>query len=269
RSASEDFAQSCAALGTAISINTAGQACLSLTPPARNYTSLVPSPRVWPDPDIATRARDFLASHAMRYSVDLVPEDARMEPCELGPLTLLGFRVTPQTIAHRRMLWVETFWQSRAPVQEDLRIDIQATPLRESAMRPWGEAMDHDPCDWMMPTSRWEPGVIYRDFYGLRPPYLKDWENVDLQIAIRLVSDGWASTRLKLPVTIKLAVPGKDPVPTYRTSFPDVINECESDHTWTAAQLAAVTQGKWIVAPPEGWYVKSVVAGAKHIGMVP
>src|SRR5690606_31265154 len=78
-----------------------------------------------------------------------------------------------------------------------------------------------------------------------------------------------ASTRLKLPVTIKLAVPGKDPVPTYRTSFPDVINECESDHTWTAAQLAAVTQGKWIVEPPEGWYVKSVVAGAKHIGMVP
>lgn len=279
RAASERFSQRCAVLGTAVSVNQAGQACITLSPPARDRITPVPAPRVRPDPHVAALAHDFLAAHAKRHTVDTVPDDARIEPCDIGPLTLLGFRVTPQTITHRRMLWVETFWQCHAPMQDDLRIDIRAVPMRESTMPAWGQAMDHDPCDWMMPTSRWVPGVIYRDYYGLRPPYLKDLQNVDLHVTIRLVSGRGTSAPLTLPITVKLAIPGKNTVanketsaamaPVYRTTFPDVIYDSKPGQTWTATQLAAITQGRWVVEPPEGWYAKSVIAGAKHIGMVP
>src|SRR5690606_35349475 len=87
-----------------------------------------------------------------------------------------------------------------------------------------------------------------------------------------------------VPFTVKLSVPGKAPTPAsasrppatvyrlpstvYRTDFPEIIHRCELGRTWTADQLEAVTGGKWLVKPPEGWFVRSVVAGISHIDKV-
>jgi poly-gamma-glutamate capsule biosynthesis protein CapA/YwtB (metallophosphatase superfamily) len=97
-----------------------------------------------------------------------VPEDARIEPVKHGPLTLLGMRVDPQKITKRDMLFVETWWRVDKPVTDDFWIRSQLVPIDGSENHTW--LGDHEPCDWLWPTSRFKPGVIYRDKYGVRPP---------------------------------------------------------------------------------------------------
>ena len=63
------------------------------------------------------------------------------------------------------LIWLETFWRIDARTAQDLSINARAVPQRGT---PWRGP--HEPCDWAWPTSRWEPGVIYRDRYPLRPP---------------------------------------------------------------------------------------------------
>lgn len=272
--ASQDFARQCEALGCQMQVTREGQAYIDLSPARRQPRALVPAPATQYNLGILDR---LPPPDPSAWQVVEVPADARLDqPLRLGPLTLLGVRVKPTEITRRRMLWVESFWCCDAPVEGDIRLDIRGVPVKPTKMPPWGEGMDHDPCDWMVPTSLWQPGVIYRDYYGLRPPYLKDWENVDLRLTVGIVSQQYANfVPVLLPHVIHLAVPGKDAstssqvVPTYRTEFPGIIHDCKPGQTWTAEQLEAVTGGKWLVRPPEGWFVRSVVVGAKHIGMLP
>jgi hypothetical protein len=97
--------------------------------------------------------------------VTVVPVDAAVAPTAVGPLTLVGARVGPDRITGPALIWLETFWQIDARTTTDLSIDARAVPQRGT---PWRGL--HEPCDWAWPTSRWEPGVIYRDRYPLRPP---------------------------------------------------------------------------------------------------
>lgn len=39
--------------------------------------------------------------------------------------------------------------------------------------------------------------------------------------------------------------------------------------TWTAAQIEAAVGGRWLTPPPDGWLIRSVVRGSKHIDMLP
>jgi poly-gamma-glutamate capsule biosynthesis protein CapA/YwtB (metallophosphatase superfamily) len=95
-----------------------------------------------------------------------VPADAGLTPTTIGPLTLLGARATPDPVEGDELLWVESYWRTDAPVQGDLWLTSRA----ERAGSPdW--TSDHEPCDWAWPTSRWEPGRIYRDLSPLRPPH--------------------------------------------------------------------------------------------------
>ncbi len=73
-------------------------------------------------------------------------------------------------------------------------------------MAPWGKGMDHDPCDWMMPTSTWKAGLLYRDYYGLRPPYLKDWVNGVMKLGVRLRSKDQTTQLVDLGIEIELKV---------------------------------------------------------------
>lgn len=271
--AARDYARCCETMGTHLQLTQEGLAFIDLHPPPRAHRPLPPAPTTRYD---LACLEEMQAQGTDAWQVKEVPSDARIEPLRFGPLTLLGVRMKPlEALTRRRMLWVETFWRSDGPIDEDIRLDIRGVPVRPTTMRPWGEGMDHDPCDWMMPTSRWQPGVIYRDHYGLRPPYLKDWKNVDLQLSIGIISRQHAPCTTTLPYFVRLAVPGKDeapPAPTtpsYRTEFPSIIHDCLPGQTWTAAQLEAVTGGKWLVRPPEGWFVRSVVAGTKHIDLLP
>ncbi|EKE70322.1 CapA family protein [Celeribacter baekdonensis] len=201
--------------------------------------------------------------------VPYVPEGARIKPLKINGLTLLGVRLTPQHITHRRMLWVETWWSSDVPISEDLRLSYTAIPRGQGPLVEWGRGMDHDPCDWMLPTRRWTPGRIYRDHFGLRPPPLKHLSNAPLQLEIRVLGRAPNTQCYLHPklVPVQLTQTDTSLSLSYRTQFPDLVSDSPSGQTWTAEQLQAITGGRWLTAPQKGWFVRSVVNGQKHIDM--
>lgn len=229
-------------------------------------------------PYLADTVQAFTAVDSA-WSVSEVPEQALIKPIEMGPLTLLGVQLHSHRLSKREMLWIESFWSLNEDTDQDYRIDFTARPLVDTTMKAWGIRMDHDPCDWMIPTSRWKKGVIYRDYYGLRPPYLKDWENIDLQLHVGLVHGQQRLYTSALAHLIALDIPGKDqvkdPIKVNHHLYGAPVElsapmmNIGQHQTWNAAQLAEITAGTWIVEPPEDWYITSVVAGEKHIPMLP
>ncbi|MBQ9480491.1 MAG: hypothetical protein IJU71_13185, partial [Selenomonadaceae bacterium] len=192
------------------------------------------------------------------WIVERVPDEAIIPPVRFGPLKMVGYRVAPEcrTMTKRRMLYVETYWTIDRPVESDCRLFMNANPVRECKMPPHGlNNMQHDFCDWMFPVDRWKPNVIYRERFGLRPPQPDQLANVDLKVEIQVSIDGKFSEPFIDTQLIKLKYPHK---PYYRTEFPDVIYKSKPGQCWNAEQLAAVTGGKWIVEPPEGWFVQSL-----------
>lgn len=207
-----------------------------------------------------------------QVTVEQVPEEAAIEPIELNGLTLLGVRVHPTHLTRRRMLWVETWWQATTPLTENLRLDYQAVPQTQHKMPVWGRGMDHDPCDWLKPTSTWQPGKIYRDFYGLRPPQMRSLINDTLQLQIRVLGSQAQSDPWIWPASIRLEMPNRN-VNTldrhYRTDFSGLDLSVPPGQTWSAKQLQEITGGQWLVPPPPSWFVRSVVNGKKHLPLRP
>lgn len=274
------FAAQCRALGTELSVARDGRCTLRLSPPQRPVFQADPAAAEAPPSRPARPAPVVGPVRAPRpeWLVDAVPFDAHIKPLQFGPLRLLGLRIAPRQIAGRRMLWVESFWCADEPVAADLRLQFRALPMRSRTMPPWGEGMDHDPCDWMWPTSRWEPGRIYRDRYGLRPPRAGLLESDVLQIELRLRGSlpglpPEISSARRLPVWCGLRVPElpvplpERPAPVLAADRPGEGNEPAP--VWTAAQLQQITGGRWLVEPPPGWFVNSVVRGPTHMSMLP
>jgi poly-gamma-glutamate capsule biosynthesis protein CapA/YwtB (metallophosphatase superfamily) len=116
---------------------------------------------------------------------DEVPAEAAITPVSWGPLQLLGVRMTPSTPTERRTVWVESWWRVQRPVPDDLWIyqRMKSMPHRPEFM--WWA--DHEHCDWAWPTSRWKPGQIIRDVYGVRPP--KASEPGPYQLVMGLIRD--------------------------------------------------------------------------------
>src|SRR5690606_8511267 len=103
-----------------------GCAHIDLTPPPRECSNLAPAPSTVLDADTLTSEHNAAYPGASAWEVENVPEDARIEPVNIGPLTLLGVRVKPTTaITRRRMLWVESFWRCDAPQRENIRLDFR------------------------------------------------------------------------------------------------------------------------------------------------
>ncbi|MDM0086084.1 MULTISPECIES: CapA family protein [unclassified Variovorax] len=270
--ASARFAAQCRALGTEMAPMPGGRCVLRLSPPER--------PLVGPATDAAIASVAALPptvgplrAPRPEWTVDAVPPDARMTPLQIGPMRLLGLRCAPRQVVGRRILWVESFWTVDAPVAADLRLQFRALPMRSTTMPAWGEGMDHDPCDWMWPTSRWEPGRIYRDRYGLRPPRPGLLESDVLRLEVRVRGDAPGLSAHLLPVWCGLRVPGfpvplpERPAPVLAASRPGA--GPKAGPVWTAAQLQQVTGGRWLVEPPPGWCVNSVVRGPLHMSMLP
>ncbi|MFV8782076.1 CapA family protein [Microbulbifer sp. SA54] len=269
--ASARFASLCSDMGTQLQALDDGSALLSLQPPARELQYL-PAAR-------STRYKQALLQNIERplhpnWYVSEVPADAKIPPLKRGPLTLLGIRVTPTQVSQRQTLWVESFWCQDEPTSEDLRLNIRAVPITETPMPPWGQAMDHDPCDWQLPTSRWQQGIIYRDFYGLRPPPPGQLKNIDLQLEVGLTGGDIPVAPvpvLDTPIVVRiprLASAGASDErrpPQYRAHFPAIAAQDHPGQTWNAEQLEAITGGQWLVAPPPGWLVASVVSGRSFI----
>ncbi|WP_157092158.1 CapA family protein [Thioalkalivibrio nitratireducens] len=167
-------------------------------------------------------ARDQSGPPAMNYEsawsggveeatccVDAVPRNVAIAEIPIGPLRLLGVRVLPQRIVGRQMIWVESYWQADHELSDDVRLDIQVRGIPGSAS-VWGRGMDHDPCDWMMPTRHWRPGRIYRDYFGLRPPPAKQIENGIHRVDVGLVSRRYRVSATTVPgLEVEVIFPGR------------------------------------------------------------
>lgn len=267
---SQQFANQCLPLGTNLRLHENGTATVKLTPPQRDTVNL---PKLSKPPKLPYQvtALQEKSPDIPCCQAESVPADAKITPMRVGPMELLGVRFYPREIKSRQILWVESFWRSAGEINEDFRLDFRAEPVQQTTMPYWGKSMDHDPCDWQMPTSRWKPGVIYRDLYGLRAPASRDITEVNLQLHIGLVSN---STQIK-PVPVagmitQLNLSNKSDnrkrkVPQYRSEFPSIIYYHPPGQTWNAEQITAITGGTWLVSPPEGWYVRSVISGSAFI----
>jgi UDP-N-acetylmuramyl pentapeptide synthase/poly-gamma-glutamate capsule biosynthesis protein CapA/YwtB (metallophosphatase superfamily) len=272
RALAERFAAQCLALGTATTLLPEGRCAVRLSPPERPPLPVHrPASRARPAPVVGPAP-----APRPEWTVDAVPGDARIEPLQLGPLRLLGLRCSPRQIAGRRLLWVESFWSADAPVAQDLRIQFRALPMRSTRMPAWGAGMDHDPCDWMWPTSRWEPGRIYRDRYALRPPRagLLSSDVLQLEVRVRTASPGMAEPPpRRLALWCGLRVPAL-PTPLPERAAPVLSADRPgaggaAAPAWTAEQLQQATGGQWLVEPPPGWLANSVVRGPIHMGLLP
>ena len=201
------FMRKSAALGSDFALGPNGQCTLDLQPPARTPQQLP----LLPQPALKPEAIQPLQQPRNEWLAATVPIEAALaQPLSLGPLRLLGVRATPSAIAGRGMLYVETFWRIDEATGTDWRLDIRAVPQAPATMPAWGVAMDHDPGDWMWPTSRWEPGHIYRDFHGLRPPVADRLHDAQLQIEIGLVGDAGRVERVPLPRRVSFAAARPD-----------------------------------------------------------
>ncbi len=213
QAAARRFVDKSAALGAQFQRRDSGQCVIDLHPPHRapargGARAAIP----------AKAAYDLAAMRAAvvtrpEWEVRDTPADAQLAvPVQIGPLRLLGVRAGPTELTRRRMLFIETFWELAGSTPHDWRLDVRATPIQPATMPAWGRYMDHDPCDWMWPTSRWTAGTIYRDLHGLRPPSASALHDAVLQLEIGLVRSGQRLQHVALPLRIRLAL-GK-PSPT-------------------------------------------------------
>ncbi|WP_445357545.1 CapA family protein [Microbulbifer sp. ANSA002] len=258
------FSQICLSLGTQLHLCEDGTANLKLTPPSRLAGKLSISRKT------TYRQEKILAKRPInpQWQVPSVPVDAQIPPQKIGPLVLLGVKLTPRELISRQMLWVESFWKIESKLSEDFRLDFRAIPTLQSSMPCWGTSMDHDPCDWQLPTSHWEPNTIYRDFFGLRAPASRDLSDAELHLYVGLISNKTKIKPIPIPgVMSKLSLTPqreyqKSKIPVYRTKFPDIIYDHLPGQTWNAEQLATISGGTWLEPPPKDkeWFVSSVVS---------
>lgn len=141
-------------------------------------------------------------------STSNVPHDARIAPMRLNGLILLGVQTRPKSLSPKQMLWVETWWTCESTPIDDLRLSYLAVPRGDKKAMPWGGGMDHDPCDWMLPTHLWKPGEIYRDFYGVCPPQRGELSGFPLQLEIRVIGKKPNSEVYLHPVLLHKAIEG-------------------------------------------------------------
>jgi UDP-N-acetylmuramoyl-tripeptide--D-alanyl-D-alanine ligase len=190
------------------------------------------------------------------WIVDKVPDEAIIPPQRFGVLKLVGYRVPPecQIMTEVKMLYVETYWTIDEPTNKNLLLSIKGIPVRECDMPPYGTEQAHEFLDYMFPTNRWKPGVIYHEKIGLSSPQIKLIANVDLQVEIKVTADAEIVGVFKSPKLIKMKIGG---LLYFNDEFDDIIYQSEPGKCWTAEQLAKVTGGKWIVPPPKGWYINS------------
>ena len=176
-------------------------------PPARNTIELEPI-------ELSTARRDAtiiqpLSEPLPEWTVESVPADAAIEPKRLGALTLVGCRIDPDcmVMTSLRLLYVETYWTIDQALNRDCKVRMRGVPMIKDSMPPFGEGMDHQGCDWLYPTERWTPQVIYRERFGLRPSEFKHLVNGELRLEISVMDGDEVSDAYVHPSRIELQIP--------------------------------------------------------------
>ncbi len=101
-----------------------------------------------------------------RVVVKSVPDSARKLNVRFEDGYELLAVEMPEKSGYRHGVRINTYWRVNEPPTESLWIFMHGEPEGEGPR--WRG--DHQPGDWMYPTTRWTPGQIVRDSYQIRPP---------------------------------------------------------------------------------------------------
>ena len=196
-----------------------------------------------------------LAEPRPEWIVDKVPDEAIIKPQHFGALKLVGYYVPPdcRIMTENKPLHLETYWTIDEPVEESYLLSIGGVPVRECLMPAYGSGQEHDFLDYMYPTNRWKVGVIYREKFNLLPP-ARRLANVNLRMEVVVSAGKEALGQFTDSDLIRMRL---SDLTQRDMQFDDIIYQSKPGKCWTAEQLAKVTGGKWIVPPPEGWYVQN------------
>ncbi|MBR0061454.1 MAG: CapA family protein, partial [Selenomonadaceae bacterium] len=258
------FVERCAEFNTPIKTLARGVVEISFEPPPRfKIIDSVDTAQI-------KRLTAPISEPRPEWLVDKVPQDAIISPKDFGGLKLVGYRVPPECRIMNKvqMLYVETYWTIDEPTDKNYLLSIRGVSVRECDMTPYGAGQAHEFLDNMYPTDRWKAGVIYREKFALLAPIPKvrdKMANIDLQISIRVLDDAKVIGEFKDPDLIKMRI---EKFPIYNSNFDDVIYRSEAGKCWTAEQLAKVTGGEWIVAPPEGWHVQTISRNDNNVSAI-
>lgn len=208
-SASQTFGLLCRELNTPLTIDQNGQGEIVLN--NRTAYGAKHSPRrsvLTNSPNTPAVSPQYDSS---QFIVTEVPASFRFAaPLEIGPLRMLGFDCKTKQLAGREMLWLESYWTTLQGIDSDWRIDYKVATEDNQPPVIWGASMDHDPCDWMLPTSRWTAGTIYREIFGLRPPDRNALRDGTLLISVRLIGPDGKTNYVNLPGTkVDLKLPSQ------------------------------------------------------------
>lgn len=103
------------------------------------------------------------------FTVKAVPEDASIQLEKFGPVEMIGLKLDKSKFRQMEPFWIESYWKlSEGSVDKDYVIVSRFLHEDAGANEVVWDS-DHDPCDWLWPTTRWEQGVIYKDRFLARP----------------------------------------------------------------------------------------------------
>ncbi len=254
-------------IGTDVTINDKGIIEIDFAPPTRGGEDISRPNFQYADEhsDVLTPIEVSSLIHMLikplseprpEWTVERVPEDAIIRPQHFGALTLLGWRVEPERLTRRQPILVETFWSIEQPIDRSYRLSLRAEPERECKMGAWGENSRHEFCNWQFPTNRWKAGVIYRERFAMMPPPRGNLLNIDLQLTVEVFDGNQSLGKYSAPTGIDVHFPNTSYI---KKEYPASVYEWHPNRLWTAQQIVDVTDGEWIVPPPEGWFAQSVI----------
>lgn len=197
-----------------------------------------------------------------------VPEKAICPPIKLGELTLRGFWI-PQgcrKLSERKIIWAETYWTTENFLSEDYQIELAAIPERRCRMKIFSQNISQGEENPMRQTSNWIPGATYKILFALEMPPLEEIANADLTLELRVILEEKILGVYRDSQKIEMNFPH---TPKYNLDFPPSIYQNHFGAFWTAQQLADITGGKWIVPPPENWFVRSICRKSRSVNVLP
>ena len=149
--------------------------------------------------------QNFLArtGHTDSEHCHSVPDNAHLlgfDETELswGPIRLLGACVQPSLLNHGDVLWVETYWSTSKSIADEARLAIHGHNIWDLSSAKWEPGAERLPGAWMIPTSRWVPGKVYRDVVGLILPSNNPLRNGMVHVKVRWASPTFEKRELTL-----------------------------------------------------------------------
>lgn len=192
---------------------------------------------------------------SMEWGAMKIPAEAICGEVRLGDLNLCGYWV-PQgcrKLSARQTIWADTYWTVDKKIEHDCQIQLVAVPERKCRMKEFGQTFSRDD-DPARCTSNWVSGAVYKIHFALEMPPLEEIANADLTLELRVIVDGKVQGVRRDTQKIEMNF---SHTPQYRLEFPPSLYQNHFGRYWTARQIEEITGGKWIVSPPENFFVRS------------